>query len=94
MIGPKSHIGDLFARRRQQLNLTQSELARRMGKTQTYVARVEGEKRTPRWDTVLEFARALEMEPSFVPRESIPAVQAALRLTASDEVPPLAGETW
>ena len=94
MIDPKSHIGELFAQRREHLKLTQAELGRRMGKSQTYVARLEGAKRTPRWNTVLEFARALEMEPSFVPRESLPAVQAALRLTADDEVPPLAGEIW
>jgi len=35
MIGPDSHIGALFAKRRERLKLTQAELARRMGKTQT-----------------------------------------------------------
>ena len=76
------------------MKLTQAELGKRLGKTQTYVARVEGAKRDPRWATVLEFARALELEPAFVPRQSIPAVSAVLKLTASDDVPPMAGETW
>ncbi|MBC5800089.1 MAG: helix-turn-helix domain-containing protein [Candidatus Eremiobacteraeota bacterium] len=74
--------------------MTQAELAMRMGKTQTYVARVEGGKHDPRWATVLEFARALEMEPALISRESIPAASAVLNLTSTDEVPPFAGEAW
>ena len=62
-----------------------------MGKTQSYITRVEGGKRDPRWQTVLEFARALELEPMLVPRDRLAAVDAALSLSASDEVPPLSG---
>jgi predicted transcriptional regulator len=65
-----------------------------MGKTQSYITRVEGGKRDPRWQTVLEFARALELEPVFVPRERLAAVDAALNLPASADVPPLTGGEW
>ena len=79
MIVPDSHIGALLANRREHLGLTQAELAQQMGKSQSYIARLEGGKRIPRWDTVLEFARALELEPALVPRESIAAVEMVLR---------------
>jgi len=94
MIGPTSHIGAIFARRREHLKLTQADLAARLGKSQTYIARIEGGKRDPQWATVLEISRALELEPALIPRQSLPAVQAVLQLTASDEIPPLAGDTW
>lgn len=90
----KRHIGRILAARRELLGLTQTELARRMGKAQSFVTRLEGGKRDPRWETLLEFARALELEPMLVPRERIPAVEAVLRLSASDDVPPLAGGEW
>ncbi|MGH7707296.1 MAG: helix-turn-helix domain-containing protein [Vulcanimicrobiaceae bacterium] len=89
-----SHVGQAFARQRERLKLTQAGLGQRMGKTQAYVARIEGAKRNPRWTTVLEFARALELEPAFIPRQSLPAVEAVLNLTSDDEVPPFAGESW
>jgi len=94
MKGPDRHIGALLVEQRERLGLTQTQLADRMGKTQSYIARVEGGKRDPRWQTVLEFARALELEPVFVPRDRLAAVDAALELSASADVPPLTGGEW
>lgn len=94
MIEPKSHIGQAILTQREHLKLTQHQLAARMGKNQTYVARIEGGKRDPRWSTVLEFARALEFEPMLIPRDKISAVQTVLRMNEQDEVPPLAGGHW
>ncbi len=91
---PESHIGRTLAAQRVRLGLTQDELAKRMGKTQSYITRVEGGKRDPRWQTILEFARALELEPMLVPRDRLAAVDAVLNLDASDEVPPLSGGAW
>ena len=56
--------------------------------------RVEGGKRDPRWETILEFARALELEPLLIPRDRLAAVDAAMNLSASDDVPPLTGGQW
>jgi predicted transcriptional regulator len=81
-------------RRRQQLRLTQAEIARRLATTQSYVGRVERSGRDTRWATVLEMARVLEMELVLVPRERIAAVQAAVSLAPDDEVPPLVGDAW
>lgn len=94
MIAPNSHIGSTLARRREKLGLTQAELAARMGKSQSYITRVEVGKRDPRWQTILEFSRALELEPMLVPRDRLKAVEAVLNLSASSDVPPLTGEDW
>jgi transcriptional regulator with XRE-family HTH domain len=94
MIEPKRHIGHILARRRESLGLTQAELGKRMGKSQSYITRVEGGKRDPRWETILEFARALELEPLLIPRDRLAAVDAAMNLSASDDVPPLTGGQW
>lgn len=96
VIEPKRHIGASIARERQRQGLTQAELARRMGRDQTYIARVEGGKRDPRWETVLDFARALGLEPMLIPRNWVPAV-AAIVLEGGDpsnEAPPLVGGQW
>jgi transcriptional regulator with XRE-family HTH domain len=89
-------IGAFLAQQRERLELTQEELARRMGVTQGWITQVETGKREPRWSTLLEFARALEVEPMFVPRARVPAVRAILQ-SESDmpvDVPPLAGGSW
>lgn len=96
MIEPKRHIGTTLARARRRQGLTQAELANRMGRDQTYVARVEGGKRDPRWETVMDFARALELEPMLVPRSWVPAVIAIVQGGGepSSEAPPLVGGQW
>ena len=86
--------GQAFKRRRLELRLTQAELARRLGMTQSYIAAVERGDRETRWRTVLEIARALELETMLIPRERIPAVNAVLGLGTEDDVPPLTGDHW
>ena len=89
-------IGQVLARRREQLQLTQADLAARMGASQAWITQVETGKREPRWSTLLEFARALEMEPIFVPRQRVPAVRSLLHGEGDWPVdaPPLSGGTW
>ena len=89
-------IGRLFARRREQLGMTQAELAARMGASQAWITQVETGKREPRWSTLLEFARALEIEPIFVPRQRAPAVRSLLQDEGEWPVdaPPLTGDAW
>jgi predicted transcriptional regulator len=87
-------LGQAFKRRRLALGLTQAAVARRIGTTQSYIAAVERGDRETRWSTVIEIARALELEPTLVPRERLAAVEAALHLSPEDDVPPLTGEGW
>lgn len=100
MIEPKRHIGKVLARERQRQGLTQADLAKRMGRDQTFVARVEGGKRDPRWQTVLDFARALDLEPMLIPRSWVPAVDTIVQADGdhsgdqSKEAPPLVGGQW
>ena len=96
MLQPKGNIGGILARERQRRGLTQADLAKRMGRAQTYIARVEGGRRDPRWETVLDFARALELEPMLIPRSWVPAVDTIVRVKAneSEEAPPLVGGQW
>ena len=94
MIVDSGTLGQALKRRRLGLRLTQAELARRIGTTQSYIAAVERGDRETRWSTVLEIARALELEPTLVPRERLPAVEAVLHLSPEDDVPPLTGEVW
>jgi transcriptional regulator with XRE-family HTH domain len=54
-----AQIAGQVAERRQQLGLSQAELARRCGTTQSAIARLEGGGRPPRIDTLLRIADAL-----------------------------------
>jgi predicted transcriptional regulator len=96
VLQPKGNIGRILARERQRRGLTQADLAKRMGRAQTYIARVEGGKRDPRWETVLDFARALELEPMLIPHSWVPAVDTIVRVQGneSEEAPPLVGGQW
>lgn len=96
MIETKRHIGEVLARERRRRSLTQADLADRMGRDQTYIARIEGGKRDPRWETVVDFARALDLEPMLIPRGWVPAVDTILQAGGdpSNEAPPLVGGRW
>ena len=56
-------FGQLVKRRRQELDLTQSELAERMGLKQQSVAKFEKMTQAPRRSTIEKIAIALEMNP-------------------------------
>jgi predicted transcriptional regulator len=80
--------------RRVGLGLTQAAVAERISSTQSYIAAVERNDRDPRWSTVVEMARALELEPLLIPRERLAAVRAVLDAGPDDDTPPLTGERW
>jgi predicted transcriptional regulator len=91
-----AYIGRSLAQQRERLGLTQAELARRMGTTQAWIAQMETGKREPRWSTLQDFARALELEPMLIPRSRVSAVEAFLQHQTDlpIEAPPLAGDRW
>ena len=55
-------IADQVVTRRRELGLSQHELARLTGTTQSAIARLESGQRPPRIDTLLRIASALEAE--------------------------------
>jgi transcriptional regulator with XRE-family HTH domain len=55
-------IADKVAGRRRELGLSQHELARLTGTTQSAIARLESGQRPPRIDTLLRIASALDAE--------------------------------
>lgn len=55
-------IADRVAERRRELGLSQAELARMTGTTQSAIARLESGQRPPRIDTLLRIAEALDAE--------------------------------
>lgn len=71
-------IQDQLRQFREAKGLTQSDMGARIGQPQSAVSRIErgGDLRV---STLLEMARALEMEPVMVPKHLIPSVQALLR---------------
>jgi transcriptional regulator with XRE-family HTH domain len=88
-------IGEALRRRRKELGLTQEQLAARLGTTQSYVAQIErAAHRAVRWTTVQDFARALDLEPFFVPRERVAPLRWLLETSPDEEAPPLTGGSW
>jgi ribosome-binding protein aMBF1 (putative translation factor) len=57
-----AQIAGQVAERRQELGLSQAELARRCGTTQSAIARLESGGRPPRIDTLLGIADALDCD--------------------------------
>ncbi|MEI2700783.1 MAG: helix-turn-helix transcriptional regulator [Baekduia sp.] len=57
-----AQIADDVAARRQQLGLSQTDLARKVATTQSAIARLESGGRPPRIDTLLRIADALDCE--------------------------------
>jgi HTH-type transcriptional regulator / antitoxin HipB len=64
---------------RKRKGLTQAELGKKVGLPQSYVSKVEGGSIDIRLSSLLELARALELEPILVPRSLVPAVQSLTR---------------
>jgi DNA-binding XRE family transcriptional regulator len=66
-----ARIADQVAERRQQVGLTQKELAHLTGTTQSAIARLERGGRPPRIDTLMRIAEALhcELEVRLEPKE-------------------------
>ena len=70
-----AQIAGQVAERRQQLGISQAELARRCGTTQSAIARLEAGGRPPRIDTLLRIADALgaDLHVELRPRDGGPA---------------------
>jgi transcriptional regulator with XRE-family HTH domain len=76
-------VAELTAARRR-TGMNQSALAQRIGADQSYVSKVERGGVDPQTSTLIELARALDLELMLIPRQLVPAVQALQRELAPD----------
>jgi transcriptional regulator with XRE-family HTH domain len=64
---------------RRRLGWSQAELGARIGLGQVHVSAIERGKVSPRVDTLLDIARALDLDLVLTPRALVPAIQALER---------------
>ena len=74
-----SHWVEQLKLARKSKGLTQAELGKKVGLPQSYISKIEGGTIDIRLSSLLEIARALELEPMLVPRQVVPAVQSLKR---------------
>ena len=67
-------IGKAFSAERERRDLTQRALAQLAGTTQARISKIENGETDPRFSTLIEMARALDLELVLVPRRHLPAV--------------------
>ena len=72
-------IGEIVARRRKHLQLSQYELARQLGVHQTAISHIESGKRAARIGTLLRVCNELNLDLRPVPRYFVPALNDACR---------------
>ena len=72
-------IGDALAAAREARKLSQRDVAQRAGTTQARISKIENGDTDPKLSTMIELARALELELVFVPTKHLPAVNAIVR---------------
>ncbi len=77
-------ISTALRRARNVQGLSQRRLAEQVGMTQAQISRIEQALSDPRLSTVVELARALNLELVLVPRQLLPAVRALERQKAGD----------
>lgn len=53
-------IGELFRQTREEQNLTQSQLAKKLGIDKTYVSKIENNVKTQRLDTIIKVLKVLK----------------------------------
>jgi HTH-type transcriptional regulator / antitoxin HipB len=81
-------LGPLLRATREQKGLTQAALAERLGLRQRQISDLERAAMDPRFSTVQDVARALELELVLVPRHLVPMVE-GLQRTGRDARKPM-----
>ena len=73
---------------RQGKRLSQRELSAKAGVPQSHISKIENGGSDIRLSSLIEIARALELELVLVPRRPVPAVQGLLRSAPAHHLPP------
>jgi HTH-type transcriptional regulator / antitoxin HipB len=84
MIGDFAQFGEVLRNARVAKRVSQAELALGLGVTQTTISRAEA-GRDMKLGTLVQIARALDLEPLLVPRALVPAIRTMLRSRASGQ---------
>lgn len=77
-------ILDQLRRARQDAGVSQRELSRRTGITQSHISQTESGRSEAGLSTVIQMARALDLELMLVPKKLVPAVEGVIGRNASD----------
>ena len=80
-----SGIRGTIRQQRLKKDLSQAELAQKVGMTQAQIARIERERNDVRLSTLTEVARALGLEPILVPKSILPAIRHLLAQQQGEE---------
>ncbi len=66
---------------RKELAISQAELGERVGLPQSHISKIESGKSDIQLSSLVQIARALDLELQLVPKKAIPAVQSIVRST-------------
>lgn len=77
-------VAGTLAAARRRAGLNQQALGARIGADQSYISKIERAALDPKTSSLIELARALDLELMLVPRQLVPAVQALQREVAPD----------
>ncbi|MDZ7661644.1 helix-turn-helix transcriptional regulator [Thiohalophilus sp.] len=66
-------------------NLSQRDLAEKVGVPQSHISRIENGNVDIRVSSLIEFARVLDLELSLVPRKLVPTVQSIIRSSETEQ---------
>ena len=69
---------------RKRKNLSQKALGELVGLSQKHVSEIENGKIAPRYDTVLELFRVLDLDMMVVPRSLVPMIRSIIRSHRTD----------
>lgn len=72
-------ILEMIHNRRRELNLSQKELASKLGITQSQISNLERAAVDPRLSTLQDIVRVLDLELVLVPRKLIPTIEGLIR---------------
>lgn len=89
MDSKRQNLGAAFRELRTQRGFTQSDLARRAGRTQARVSEMERSHLDPQVSTVLAIADALDAELMLIPRERIGQVRLMMAAPEGRGTPPV-----
>ena len=84
MIAPLEPIASILKAARERKGWTQRELGHRVGLPQSHLSKIENSAVDLQLSSLMEIARALDLELTLVPRTLLPAVRALQRTAGSD----------
>jgi transcriptional regulator with XRE-family HTH domain len=83
MLSGADHIATILRDARHKKNLSQRDLSAVSGVPQSHISKIEKGAVDLRLSSLVELARALDLEVTLVPRAAVPAVQSIVRSAAS-----------